>query len=190
MLRKMLYHLDCWVQAQKYWLTLDPIYNSGMFADVFGSETREFIETRTQFRRIMWSSFRNRKVAYNLLISDRIAVYKRLTEFYLRLQQKSHEYLEQKRTVFTRFFFLNDSQFLDMLMLVNSNQDFSVYVNLLFQGAYNLFMTRFQTSQHVHLLARKDSFGVHVAPADSDDDISMSSEDDFDLEGQLEAYIK
>ena len=114
-----------------------------MFADVFGSETRDFLETRTQFRRIMWSSFRNRKVAYNLLISDRIAVYKRLTEFYLRLQQKSHEYLEQKRTVFTRFFFLNDSQFLDMLMLVNSNQDFSVYVNLLFQGAYNLFMTRF-----------------------------------------------
>ena len=42
----------------------------------------------------------------------------------------------------------------------------------------------------MHLLARKDSFGVHVAPVDSDDDISMSSEDEFDLEGQLEAYIK
>lgn len=53
-----------------------------------------------------------------------------------------HEYLEEKRLTFTRFFFLNDSQFLDFLMLCNSNQDFSVYINLLFQGAHKLYITR------------------------------------------------
>ena len=35
-LRQMLEHLDKWVQSQKYWITLDPIYNSGLFENVFG----------------------------------------------------------------------------------------------------------------------------------------------------------
>ena len=36
MLRGMLDHLDKWVTAQKYWMTLDPVYNSGLFAGIFG----------------------------------------------------------------------------------------------------------------------------------------------------------
>ena len=39
MLKKMLHHLKEWVAAQKYWVTLDPIHNSGMFKNVFGDKT-------------------------------------------------------------------------------------------------------------------------------------------------------
>lgn len=45
-LKKMLDHLGKWIQAQKYWVTLDPIYNSGLFGDIFGSNKRSFLETR------------------------------------------------------------------------------------------------------------------------------------------------
>ena len=55
------------------------------------------------------------------MIKDRIKVFTKLTEYYLVVQQKTHQYLEQKRLAFNRFFFLNDSQFLDFLMLANSN---------------------------------------------------------------------
>ena len=48
------------------------------------------------------------------------------------LQKQVNQFLEMKRLVFTRFYFLTDSQFLDFMMLANSNQDFSVYINLLF----------------------------------------------------------
>ena len=58
---------------------------------------------------------------YNLLIKERTKVFISLIEYYLILQQKTHEYLEEKRLSFTRFYFLNDSQFLDFLMLANSN---------------------------------------------------------------------
>ena len=44
--------------------------------------------------------------------------------------------------MFTRFYFLTDSQFLDLVMLANSNQDFSVYINILFQGVQKLYVTR------------------------------------------------
>lgn len=74
-LRQMLEHLDKWVQAQKYWVTLDPIYNSGLFENVFGARQRDFLETRAHFRRIMWSSNRTTGVMYNLLIKERMKVF-------------------------------------------------------------------------------------------------------------------
>ena len=55
---------------------------------------------------------------------------------------------------------MNDSQFLDFLMLANSNQDFSVYVNILFQGAHNFFISQIKPSEHVKMLARKDTLGL------------------------------
>lgn len=85
-LKQMLDHLDKWVQAQKYWVTIDPIYNSGLFANIFASKQRDFLETRSQFRRIMWSSYRNPNGMYNLMIKDRMKVFIKLTEYYLVVQ--------------------------------------------------------------------------------------------------------
>jgi hypothetical protein len=56
------------------------------------------------------------------------------------LQRKVHEFLEEKRLIFSRFFFLNDSQFLEFLTLANTAQDFSMYINTLFVGAQNLYI--------------------------------------------------
>ena len=42
----------------------------------------------------MWSSYRNPQAMYNLLIKERTKVFGKLTEYYLVLQQKTHEYLE------------------------------------------------------------------------------------------------
>ena len=124
---------------------------------------------------------------YNLLIKDRMKVFTRLTEYYLVLQQKTHEYLEQKRLTFNRFFFLNDSQFLDFLMLANSNQDFSVYINIIFQGAQNLFISHIKPSEHVKMVARSDTLGLN-AQIENDTD-SIQSEEESDVEAQLEAFM-
>lgn len=102
------------------------------------------------------------------------------------LQQKTHEYLEQKRLTFNRFFFLNDSQFLDFLMLANSNRDFSVYVNIIFQGAQNLFISQIKPSEHVKMVARKDNFGLN---AQIENDTESMSEEESDVEDQLEAFM-
>ena len=82
MLRAMLDHLDKWVTAQKYWITLDPVYNSGLFSGLFGQSTTSFLDSRSAFRRIMWSAYRNPKAIYNLMIKDRVPVFTRLISFY------------------------------------------------------------------------------------------------------------
>lgn len=166
MLRKMLSHLKIWVQAQKYWCTLDPIYNSGVFSNFYGAQTQDFKLVRDQFRRIVWSSYRNPKATYNLMIEERVVVFNKLIEYYERLQKMVHDYLEQKRLEFTRFFFLNDSQFLDFLMLVSSNLDFSVYFTLMFRGAHKLFVTQIKQPQHLKLYGREDSLGFEASVLD------------------------
>jgi hypothetical protein len=90
----MLDHLQIWMQAQKYWLTLDPIYNSGLFKDFFAEHTNDFYHARQEFRRIMWSSFRNPQTVHNLQINDRLVVFQHLINFYAMLQKKVNEFLE------------------------------------------------------------------------------------------------
>ena len=85
MLKTMLDHLDKWIAAQKYWITLDPIYNSGLFSGLFGQSTTSFLDSRSSFRRIMWSAYRNPNAMYNLLIKERVPVFTRLISFYTKL---------------------------------------------------------------------------------------------------------
>jgi hypothetical protein len=88
----------------------------------------------------MWSSYKNPKAIYNLMIESRIRVFREMSVHFQVLQKKVHEFLEEKRLVFSRFFFLNDSQFLEFLTLANTSQDFSTYINTLFVGAQNLYI--------------------------------------------------
>ena len=46
-LRRMLRHLDAWIQAQKHWITLDPVYNSNLFDSFFGDNITDFLECRS-----------------------------------------------------------------------------------------------------------------------------------------------
>jgi hypothetical protein len=139
-LKTMHANLEVWVGAQRYWINLDIIFNSALFADIFGDTTKQFISTRLQYQRIMWSSYRNPKAIYNLMIESRIRVFREMTVHFQVLQKKVHDFLEEKRLVFSRFFFLNDSQFLEFLTLANTSQDFSTYISTLFVGAQNLYI--------------------------------------------------
>lgn len=74
-LKTMLQHIILWSQAQKYWMTLDPIYNCGLLSDFFKENTGDFLETRSAFRRIMWSSYRRPKTTYCLMITERLIIF-------------------------------------------------------------------------------------------------------------------
>jgi hypothetical protein len=69
----------------------------------------------------MWSSFKNPKATYNLMIKTRIEVFEKLTKHFSVLQKKVHDFLDERRRIFPRFYFLSDNQFLEFLTLANSN---------------------------------------------------------------------
>ncbi len=57
----------------------------------------------------MWSSFKKPKATYNLMIKSRIEIFEKLIKHFSILQKKVHDYLEQRRKTFPRFFFLTDN---------------------------------------------------------------------------------
>ena len=65
-------------------------------------------------------------------------------------------------------------------MLANSNQDFSVYINIIFQGAHNLFISHIKPSEHVKMVARADTLGLNARIDDETD--SLQSEEESDVE--------
>ena len=129
----------------------------------------------------MWSSYKNPKAIYNLMIESRIRVFREMSVHFQVLQKKVHEFLEEKRLVFSRFFFLNDSQFLDFLTLANTSQDFSTYINTLFVGAQNLYI---QPADQVKLQKNEGEAGVEAGAGAvesdqiSEEDSILSGEDD------------
>jgi len=92
----------------------------GLNPDVDG-QLCEFLDLRSQFMRIMWSTFKKPKATYNLMIAARITVFEKLIAHFSSLQKKVHGFLDLRRKAFPRFYFLTDSQFLEFLTLSNSN---------------------------------------------------------------------
>jgi hypothetical protein len=56
----------------------------------------------------MWSTFKKPKATYNLMIKTRIEVFEKLIKHFSVLQKKVHDFLENRRRAFPRFFFLTD----------------------------------------------------------------------------------
>jgi len=81
-LKTMHHNLEIWIDAQRYWVNLDIIFNSSLFQRIFGEDTKTFVDTRLQFQRIMWSSYKNPKAIYNLMIDSRIKVFQEMTVHY------------------------------------------------------------------------------------------------------------
>jgi len=45
-LKKMHQNLEIWIDAQRYWINLDIIFNSSTFHNIFSESTKDFIDTR------------------------------------------------------------------------------------------------------------------------------------------------
>lgn len=105
------------------------------------------------------------------MIQDRLPVFESLINFYSIVQKQVNGFLETKRLQFSRFYFLNDAQFLNLMMLVNSNQDFNLYINMLFPGACKLFVTKLLQSVTEQSQVHKFENG-----SDSGDDLELQLE--------------
>ena len=177
-------NLDTWIDAQRNWINLDVIFNSNLFAGTFGANTKAFVSCRLQYQRIMWSSYKNPQAIYNLMIESRMEIFRELSGHFKVLQKKVHDFLEAKRLAFSRFFFLNDSQFLEFLTLANTGQDFTKYINTLFMGAHSLYI---QPADQLKLLKADHNADIAgskpVTPSERED--SLLSEDGKGLKTAL-----
>ncbi|XP_051041734.1 dynein axonemal heavy chain 14 [Phodopus roborovskii] len=109
------YTIEEWMSCQRNWLCLEPIFNSLEIQKQLPAETKLFSQVLVMWREIM-SRVLNKLNALHITITTGVIDVLKICNGHLEHIKKSLEdYLEIKRTIFPRFYFLSNAELLDIL---------------------------------------------------------------------------
>ncbi|XP_054451580.1 dynein axonemal heavy chain 1 [Pteronotus mesoamericanus] len=107
--------LEEWLNCQRSWLYLEPIFTSEDINRQLPVESKRYQTMERIWRKIMKNAYENREVI-NLCSDQRLLDSLRDCNKLLDTVQKGlSEYLETKRSAFPRFYFLSDDELLEIL---------------------------------------------------------------------------
>ncbi|XP_023368810.1 dynein heavy chain 1, axonemal [Otolemur garnettii] len=107
--------LEEWLNCQRSWLYLEPIFSSEDINRQLPLESKRYQTMERIWRKIMKNAYENREVI-NVCSDQRLLDSLRDCNKLLDLVQKGlSEYLETKRGAFPRFYFLSDDELLEIL---------------------------------------------------------------------------
>ncbi|CAD8045721.1 unnamed protein product [Paramecium sonneborni] len=130
--------LELGMKCQKHWMYLDPIFASEDIKRKLVEETEYFKMVDQSYRqqmgilnknKILWDSIDNEKIKQefqnNVQLLDSI-------------QKSLSKYLEQKRTLFPRFYFVSDEELIEILALVKDPRLLQKHIFKCFEGMHEL----------------------------------------------------
>ncbi|KAM7230116.1 hypothetical protein CapIbe_018833 [Capra ibex] len=107
--------LEEWLNCQRAWLYLEPIFSSEDINRQLPVESKRYQTMERIWRKIMKNAYENREVI-NVCSDQRLLDSLRDCNKLLDMVQKGlSEYLETKRSAFPRFYFLSDDELLEIL---------------------------------------------------------------------------
>ena len=130
-----------WVEAQRKWLYLQPIFGNESLQDFLPKDFEQFKTTEQIYYNIMQAAYKNPRAKANLTLKMRHQIFEEIIGYLERIHKSVDEYLETKRLSFPRFFFLSNTQFLMLLSLLSSRKDVRAYLPSLFPGVQNLLLS-------------------------------------------------
>nr|XP_048295519.1 dynein axonemal heavy chain 14 [Myodes glareolus] len=109
------YTIEEWMNCQRDWLYLEPIFNSLETQKQLAAETKLFSQVLVMWREIM-SRVLNKLNALHITISTGVIdILKICNEHLENIKKSLEDYLEIKRMIFPRFYFLSNAELLDIL---------------------------------------------------------------------------
>ncbi|KAI5937324.1 Dynein heavy chain 1, axonemal [Manis javanica] len=107
--------LEEWLNCQRSWLYLEPIFSSEDINQQLPMESKRYQTMERIWRKIMRNAYESREVI-NVCSDQRLLDSLRDCNKLLDMVQKGlSEYLETKRSAFPRFYFLSDDELLEIL---------------------------------------------------------------------------
>jgi dynein heavy chain len=107
--------LEEWNKCQKSWIYLQPVFDSPDIAKDIPYESKKFKTTDRMWSELMNSLNTNRNVRQ---CCSQEGLYEKLKEANMNLENVEkglNDYMETKRSVFPRFYFISNAQFLEIL---------------------------------------------------------------------------
>uniref|UniRef100_A0A803WD55 Dynein axonemal heavy chain 1 n=1 Tax=Ficedula albicollis TaxID=59894 RepID=A0A803WD55_FICAL len=104
--------LEEWLNCQRSWLYLEPIFSSEDIKRQLPVESQRYNIVDKDWRRVMKNANANPEVCAFLKLLEKLQNCNKLLEL---VQKGLSEYLETKRAAFPRFYFLSDDELLEIL---------------------------------------------------------------------------
>lgn len=121
-------------QIQRKWVYLEPIFGK----NALPKEKSRFKRVDEDFRSIMGDINRNNRILSLCSMSGLKNLLGTMIDQLQRCQKALNEYLEEKRSLFPRFYFIGDDDLLEILGQSTNPQVIRSHLKKLFQGIYDV----------------------------------------------------
>ncbi|KAL0234517.1 hypothetical protein PCE1_001553 [Barthelona sp. PCE] len=132
--------VDIWLKVQMKWIYLEAIYlDSEDIRSQLPKETKVFETVDQTFKQVMLEAEKEPNVLKNCLKPERLEVLTKLLKSLEECQKSLTNYLNSKRQLFPRFYFISDDELLSMLG-TSEISDIQHHVIKICQGADHLIV--------------------------------------------------
>ncbi|XP_066590873.1 dynein axonemal heavy chain 1-like [Prorops nasuta] len=130
--------ISLWVEAQKQWMYLEPIFSAEDVSRQLPVETRKFGTMERNWRRIMKDAVENPKVITTCSDRTLLDSLRECLNLLAVVQKGLSDFLETKRLIFPRFFFLSDDELLEIIAQSKKVQAVQPYLKKCFENMKEL----------------------------------------------------
>lgn len=130
---------DGLLNVQRQWLYMEGIFTLDDVQRQLARETEEFKHVNRIWQEEILGEIQKNSnalyVAINMNFSEKI---RRLLKHFERIQKKMEDYLETKRTIFPRFYFISNEELVEILSLARQPESIQVHLKKLFDNIKQL----------------------------------------------------
>jgi len=130
--------IEWWIKVQRKWEGLDPIFTKDDIRGPLPDATKKFEANSEQFKKTMRETQENPKVIQACLIQGREEMFEEMYNEMEDCNKSLKEYIESKRKIFPRFYFLSPEQITDILAHATDPRSVTIHISSCFEGIKTL----------------------------------------------------
>ncbi|XP_042636359.1 dynein axonemal heavy chain 14 [Orycteropus afer afer] len=134
------YTLEEWMNCQRNWLYLEPIFHSSEIQRQLPAEAKLFSKVIVMWKDVI-SKVQNKLNALQITTSAGVLeILKNCNTHLEKIKKSLEDYLEIKRTIFPRFYFLSNAELLDILAYSKNPESVQPYLVKCFENIRHLMI--------------------------------------------------